>query len=298
MNPLLRPWLSLDMDLHIESFYHPQTFTLTYLVYDAHSKDAVIIDPVMDYDPVSISVSNTSINILADFINRQELRIHYVLETHAHADHLSGAQALKKRFSAPIAISAEISKVQQAFKTIFNMAMATDGSQFDKLLADQDVLEAGTLQVKALHTPGHTPACMSFLIEDAVFTGDALFMPDFGVGRCDFPAGSAEALYDSVHKQLYSLPERTRVFVGHDYQPGGRALAFQSTIGREKEENIHLPANRSKEDFVAMRTGRDQGLKAPALLFPSIQVNANAGNLPGKEENGRSYIKLPIGLFE
>jgi glyoxylase-like metal-dependent hydrolase (beta-lactamase superfamily II) len=209
---------------------------------------------------------------------------------------VTGAQPLKKIFpAAKIAISARITEVQDVFKRVFNFGeqFATDGRQFDILLEDQSELIAGSLTIKTLFTPGHTPACVSFLVGDAVFLGDALFMPDSGTGRCDFPAGSAEDLYDSIQK-LYALPDFTRFFTGHDYQPGGRELRFQSTIAESKLSNIHIKKSTSKADYVEFRNGRDKTLSAPKLLLPSIQVNADGGSLPSPESNGQRYIKIPV----
>jgi glyoxylase-like metal-dependent hydrolase (beta-lactamase superfamily II) len=282
-----------------ETFYDPATYTLTYVVYDPESRDAVVIDPVLDYDPGASQTSTRSVDEVLAFVERQDLCVHYVLETHAHADHLSGSQRLRQRLDAKVAIGARITEVQSVFKDVFALAddFATDGSQFDRLLADGEVIEAGRLRVTALATPGHTPACMSFLIDDAVFTGDALFMEDYGVGRCDFPRGSAEALYASVHERLYALPDATRVFVGHDYQPGGRALLFETTIGRSKRANVQLRDETALDDFVAMRKARDATLAAPRLLLPSVQVNVNAGCLPKADAKGRRFLNLPINLF-
>ncbi|MCB9682327.1 MAG: MBL fold metallo-hydrolase [Alphaproteobacteria bacterium] len=284
--------------MQIQHFFDEATWTLTYVVWDEATGDAVLIDPVLDFDPLAVSVSTASNDAVVAFVNDKGLKVHWILETHAHADHLSGSQDLKKRLGAGVAIGEHIQTVQQTFKGVFGMAdLATDGSQFDKLLVDGETLTAGSLAVEVLHTPGHTPACVSYHIGDAVFTGDALFMPDFGTGRCDFPAGSAEDLYTSITSKLYTLPDATRVFVGHDYLPGGRALAFETTIGASKEANIQLPGNRSRAEFVTFRTTRDATLRPPKLIFQSVQVNVDAGHLPAPEANGRSYLKLPIGLF-
>ena len=228
----------------IKTFYDPATFTLTYVVYDEDSRDAVVIDPVLDYNPIGSIVSDASFQQVVDFVAENDLTLHYVLETHAHADHLSSSQLFRDEYPGiKVAISERITGVQTVFKTVYNLddSFVTDGNQFDTLIADFDVLEAGTLRIKALPTPGHTPACLSFLIGDAVFTGDALFMPDYGTGRCDFPAGDARTLYRCVTDNLYSLPDETRVFVGHDYQPGGRDVAWESTIGEEKAHNPFYP---------------------------------------------------------
>ncbi|MEN9785616.1 MAG: hypothetical protein RLZZ299_880, partial [Pseudomonadota bacterium] len=215
---------------------------------------------------------------------------------HAHADHLSGAQVLRARFGIPVGISEHIRTVQQVFKPVFGLgeSFVPDGSQFDLLLSDGDVRSFGSLVVRALHTPGHTPACMSYVLGDAVFTGDALFMPDYGVGRCDFPAGDADALYTSVHDRLYALPPETRVFVGHDYQPNGRPVAWQTTIAESRAGNVQLQADTSRPGFVAARRARDATLSAPRLLLPSVQVNIDAGRLPPARADGRRYLVTPL----
>lgn len=282
--------------MNIQAFFDPTTFTVTYVVYDASTKDAVVIDPVLDYDLLSSSASTASIEAVAAFLKREKLRVHYVLETHAHADHLSASQWLRNRFEAKVGIGVRIKEVQAVFKDVFDGHFATDGSQFDALIEDGQKIEAGSLVFEAIATPGHTPACMAFKIEDAVFTGDALFMEDYGVGRCDFPRGSAEDLYDSVHGKLYALPDATRVFVGHDYQPGGREVKWETTIGRSKAENIQLKASTSKEDFVKARNARDATLQPPRLLWASVQVNVDAGRLPPAHGNGRRYIAVPLNL--
>jgi glyoxylase-like metal-dependent hydrolase (beta-lactamase superfamily II) len=279
-------------------FFDPATWTLTYLVYDPDTLDAVLIDPVLDYDPLRVDVSTRSAEMLVEKVKALGLKVHYVLDTHAHADHLSAFQTLRERLGAKIGIGAEIAAVQKVFKGIFNFpeSFPTDGSQWDVLLGDGDVLRAGSLQLEAIHTPGHTPACYSYKIGDAVFVGDAIFMPDSGTGRCDFPGGSSEDLYRSVQR-LYALPDDTRVFVGHDYQPGGRELGFETTIAACKTENIQLKATTSLEDFVAFRRARDATLAPPKLIFQSLQVNANAGVLPEAESNGLRYLRMPMGIF-
>jgi glyoxylase-like metal-dependent hydrolase (beta-lactamase superfamily II) len=285
--------------MQIKTWFDKDTYTLTYCVYDAATKDAVVIDAVWDYDQASGAIRQNSVNEVTEFIKSQQLKLHYILETHAHADHLTGAQPLKKNFpEAKVAIGSGIVEVQKVFKSVFNLGdhFAVDGRQFDVLLADGSETKAGSLTIKTMFTPGHTPACASYLIGDAVFTGDALFMPDSGTGRCDFPAGSAELLFDSIQK-LYKLPDSTRLFTGHDYQPNGRPLSFESTIGEQKKSNIQLKDTTSKAEYVAFRTARDKTLSAPRLLLPSIQVNIDAGRLPAPESNGKSYLKTPLKLI-
>ncbi len=284
--------------MQVQHFFDPQTWTLTYVVWDESSRDAVIIDPVLDFDMLAVSTSTESNDAVVDFVSSNKLKVHYLLETHAHADHLSGSVDLKARLGAKVGIGEHIRTVQEAFKGVFNLPedFPTDGSQFDLLAADGQVIAAGGLEVRVIHTPGHTPACVTYQIGDALFVGDTLFMPDFGTGRCDFPAGSAEDLYHSIQK-LYAMPDDTRVFVAHDYQPGGRELEFETTIGESKASNVQLPGDRSCEDFVKWRSARDATLRPPKLIFQAVQVNIDAGNLPTAEDNGRRYLKLPLNLF-
>lgn len=281
--------------MQIQTFFDARTWTLTHVVWDPSTLDAVIIDPVLDYEPASGRIWRESVDQVISFVEANNLKPRAVFETHAHADHLTAAQVLRERFGVPVVIGRDITAVQTVFAPVFDLeGFPTDGSQFDHLLGDGDTYAAGSVSVRAMHTPGHTPACMSFAIEDAVFTGDALFMPDYGVGRCDFPAGDAGRLYDSVHGKLYALPDTTRVFVGHDYQPGGRAVAWETTIGRSKAENIHIRATTGRDEFVAFRTARDATLSPPRLLLPSIQVNIAAGHLPEPHANGRRYLVTPV----
>jgi glyoxylase-like metal-dependent hydrolase (beta-lactamase superfamily II) len=279
----------------IQHFFDQETSTLTYIVWDSESKDAVVIDPVLDFDPASGKIEDRSARVIMSFIHQHRLKVHYILETHAHADHLSSSQWLKQKLpGSKVGISEHIKIVQSTFKMIFNLGDSNVQEMgFDFLLSDHESFRAGSLTFTALATPGHTPACMSFLIENAVFTGDALFMPDSGTGRCDFPKGSASDLFDSI-KKLYLLPDDTNVFVGHDYQPGGRDIQFQTTIGESKKRNTQLKEETKKEEFIKFREARDKTLKAPRLLFPSLQVNIAAGHLPSPESNGVSYLKLPL----
>jgi glyoxylase-like metal-dependent hydrolase (beta-lactamase superfamily II) len=283
----------------VKAFYDPATHTISYVVYDESTRDAVIIDPVLDYQPTGSQTATDSADQLLAFVKEHDLKVHWLLETHAHADHLSAAQLLRKRLEAGVAIGEKITLVQETFKKLFDLPadFATDGSQFDKLLSDGDVLHAGSVTIETIATPGHTPACVSYKIGDALFSGDALFMHDYGTGRCDFPRGSAEDLYRSVHDKLYTLPDDTRVFVGHDYQPGGREPAWETTIGKSKSHNPQLRADTTKEQFVSFRKGRDAKLKAPKLLFQSVQVNVDAGRLPQPHANEVRYFRLPLNLF-
>lgn len=280
--------------MQIQAFFDPDTSTLTYVVHDPASRDAVVIDPVLDYDVLTSRTATRSVERVAAFLREHELRLRGVFETHAHADHLSGSQWLKQRFDANIVIGERIREVQETFRRMLDLPhLAVDGSQFDRLVRDGEVITCGTLRIETIATPGHTPACVTYRIADAVFTGDALLMHDYGTGRCDFPGGSADELYASIQR-LYALPDATRVFPGHDYQPGGREVAWQTTIGRSKRDNPQLRAETSRADFVAARTGRDRTLAPPRLLYPSVQVNVDAGRLPARRSNGRRYLTIPI----
>ena len=283
--------------MEVESFFDKDTFTLTYTVFDRNSKDCIVIDPVLNYDHASGKLNCTSYDQVKSFILKENLNIHFVLETHAHADHISSSQLFKKDFpNVKIGIGQGITLVQETFKKTFNLSerFHTDGSQFDKLFTPNEQIFAGTLVFKAIPTPGHTPACMSYLFDSIVFTGDTLFMPDYGTGRCDFPKGSSSDLFDSISKNLYSLPDETLVYVGHDYLPGGRELAFKSTIKDQKEHNIQMNKLTTKNGFIEFRNSRDSKLSAPKLLLPSIQINIDGGRLPEKEANGLRYLKIPL----
>ena len=283
----------------VQEFFDPATYTLTYVVWDPTSRDAVVIDPVWDYDPAASKFTTKSSDRLIEFLKQSELNIHFILETHAHADHVSAAQLVKQAFpKAVIAVGERIQAVQQTFAPIFGFGpeFPVDGKQFDRLLKQNELVKAGTLELRTLFTPGHTPACSSYLFGDKVFTGDALFMPDYGTGRCDFPRGDAETLFESISSQLYTLPDSTVAYTGHDYQPGGRALAFSATIAEHKRINIHLSGTTTKEKFVTFRKERDKTLQAPRLLLPSVQINIDAGRLPAAHKNGKRYLSIP--LFE
>lgn len=281
----------------VKGFFDPNTYTITYVVHHPETKDAVIIDPVWDYDPAASRLFTESIQKVFKYVEENNLKLHYVLETHAHADHITAATIVKQKYPhVKVVIGENIKKVQEIFKKIYNFddSYKTDGSQFDKLIKDGEEIQAGALTIKAINTPGHTPACTTYVISDAVFTGDTIFMPDFGTGRCDFPGGSAETLYESITQRLYKLPDHYRLFVGHDYQPDGRPPAWETTIGDQKKFNIHISCETSKEQFVRFRTQRDAQLAAPKLLLPSIQINVFGGRLPKPESNGVSYLKIPI----
>ncbi len=290
--------------MKIQEFFDVDTWTLTYIVWDETTKDAIILDPVWNYDPAASRISNVSVNEVVNFIQSKQLYLHTILETHAHADHLTAAVPLKEHFpEAKLAISERVCQVQKTFKAIYNFTdwFKTDGSQFDLLLKDFETYSAGALRWKVLPTPGHTPACASYFFaatgpaeSSAIFTGDALFMPDYGTGRCDFPDGDSGVLYDSITQNLYTLPDETRVYTGHDYRPGGRPLRFASTIGEEKKANIQLKTTTTRDDFIRFRNERDKTLAAPRLLLPSIQVNINGGHVPPTETNGAIFLKIPL----
>lgn len=284
--------------MEIKAFFDKSTWTLTYVAWDPATGDAVVIDPVLDFDPATWGLSTRSVDEVAALVAERSLTVRWVLDTHAHADHLTGMEVLRERYGAPTAIGARITEVQEFFKGVYDVpALRTDGSQWTKLLSDHEVLDAGSLKVEVIATPGHTPACSSYKIGDAVFTGDALFMPDYGTGRCDFPKGSAEQLYDSITKRLYTLDPATRVLTGHDYLPGGRELRYETTIGESMERNVQLRAGTSRSDFVAFRKGRDATLAPPRLILESLQVNVDAGRLPAPEANGRRYLKMPLDFL-
>lgn len=286
------------MKPNVKAFFDPRTFTLTYAVWDPDTRDAVVIDPVLDYEPVGSYTFTESIDAVVAFVRAEGLKVRCSLETHAHADHLSAGQLLRRELDAKVAIGSRITEVQDTFKKIFDLPQSfrTDGGQFDALLREGKTFQAGSLRIDVVATPGHTPACVTYKIGDAIFTGDALLMDDYGTGRCDFPRGSAEAMYESV-KALYELPDETRVFVGHDYLPDGRAMRFETTIGAEKDHNPQLNAGTARETFVAMRKRRDAELAAPKLLFQSVQVNIDAGRLPGPHDNGVRYLALPLNFL-
>lgn len=282
--------------MQIRPFFDPDTWTVSYVVHEGGV--GVVIDPVLDYDPASGRTSTRSVDAVSSYIDRQGLEIPYVLDTHAHADHLSAMHVLKERTGARTGIGAGITDVQATFKQIFHLGddFAADGSQFDVLIDAGETLEAGPLRIEAIHTPGHTRACLTYAIGDALFVGDVLFQPDYGTARADFPGGSADDLFDSVQR-LYSLPGETRVFTGHDYQPNGRPLAFESTVAEQREHNVQLTGKTSRDDFVRFRERRDAELAVPRLILPSVQVNIRAGRMPEPESDGVSYLKIPVNVI-
>lgn len=280
----------------VTAFFDEATNTITYVVQDPTGTAAAVIDSVLDFDYASGRTDTRSADAVIAFLRDQNLDLKWILETHVHADHLSAAPYIQEQLGGLIGIGDQITVVQHTFGKVFNEGtrFRRDGSQFDRLFREGDVIEIGSLRGKVLHTPGHTPACLTYVIDDAAFVGDTLFMPDFGTARCDFPGGSAEVMYDSVQKIL-ALPDRTRIFVGHDYKaPGREVYAWETTVGAQKALNVHVGAGRSREDFVAMREARDATLDMPRLIIPSLQVNMRAGQMPEPEDNGVAYLKVPV----
>ena len=278
----------------VRAFFHDPTFTVSYLVWDPETLRAAIIDSALDFDAKSGRTATHSAQAILDAAREEGVTIDWLLETHAHADHLSAAPFLKRATNAPIVIGEHIKAVQKVFKDVFNLAYVTaDGRPFDKLVADGELLALGEMSIRVIHTPGHTPACVSYLIGDALFVGDTMFMPDYGTARADFPGGDARTLYRSIQK-LLALPPETHVFLCHDYKaPGRDVYAWETTIGDERAKNVHL-AGKSEDEFVVMRQARDKTLEMPVLILASIQVNIQAGQLPPPEDNGVRYLKLPL----
>jgi glyoxylase-like metal-dependent hydrolase (beta-lactamase superfamily II) len=283
------------MAIEIKGFFDPTTHTISYVVSDPQTKDCAVIDPVWDYNPESGALSYTSADNIIAFIKARGLRPVLILETHAHADHLSAAQHIKAAVGGRIGIGRHITDTQRIFAARFNLRdMPTDGSQFDVLLDEGATFKIGGITGHVMHTPGHTPACVSYLIEDAVFVGDTLFMPDYGTARADFPGGDARMLYRSI-KRLLALPSQTRMFLCHDYKgPGREDVAWETTVAAQCRDNVHIHDGVTEDAFVSMRTEKDKTLAVPRLLLPSIQVNIRAGQLPPPENNGLSYLKIPL----
>lgn len=282
----------------IQAFFDQATHTVSYLVHDPATKKAAIIDPVLDFTPNDARISSASADIIVEEAKRQGLEIVYLLETHAHADHLSAAHHLRDVTGAPVVIGRHITQVQTIFGQLFEADdVQADGSDFNKLVDEGDVLPLGELDIRVLHTPGHTPACLTYVIGDAAFVGDTLFMPDYGTARADFPGGSAQTLYRSTRKIL-DLPPETRIFVGHDYLPAGRTeYRWETTMTEQRASNIHVHDGVSEEDFVAIRNARDETLAAPKLILPSLQVNIRAGAMPPPTAGGHVYLRLPVNAI-
>ncbi|WP_335944205.1 MBL fold metallo-hydrolase [Pseudomonas sp. G166] len=292
----------MTVKLHVEGFFDPETHTVSYLVLDESTGYCALVDSVLDYDPKSGRTTTSSADKLMARVAALNATVQWILETHVHADHLTAAPYLKEKLGGKIGIGSHIAAVQEVFGSLFNIGaeMARDGSQFDHLFVDDEPFMIGALQCRALHTPGHTPACMTYVISDgletAAFIGDTLFMPDYGTARCDFPGGDARALFQSINKVL-SLPANTVLYTCHDYQPGGREVQFASTVAEQRADNVHVRNGISEQAFVAMRTKRDASMDMPTLILPSVQVNMRAGHFPEPESNGTRYLKIPLNVL-
>jgi len=282
----------------VQGFFDKATWTVTYVVHNGPGSDCAIIDSVLDYDPKSGRTRTIAADKVIAFVKAHQLTTQWILETHAHADHLSAAPYLKKHLGGQIAIGDQITRVQKVFKGIFNLEpeFKQDGSQFDVLLKDDEAFQIGELTAKVLAVPGHTPACVAYQVGDAVFVGDTLFMPDVGTARCDFPGGDAKTLYASTRK-LLALPAQTRLFMCHDYPPTDRPIAFETTVAEQRAKNIHVHDGVSEAQFVEMRTKRDATLEMPVLILPAVQINIRAGEMPPKEANGIAYAKIPLNAL-
>ena len=283
----------------VTPFFDAESNTFSYIVKDPNSNSCAIIDSVLDLDYASGTIGHESADAIIKFVRDHALQVEWIIETHAHADHISAGHYLRDELGGKLAIGEQIKVVQKVFSGIYNIErkVTADGSQFDHLFTDNEIYRIGTLEAKVLHTPGHTPACMSHLIGDALFVGDTLFMPDAGTARADFPGGDASTLFQSIHR-LLALPGETRVFMCHDYGPNGRELEYQTTITEERERNIHVNESISEEQFVKMRETRDATLAMPHLILPSLQVNVRAGEMPEAEDNGMVYLKVPVNAFK
>ena len=292
--------MSASYKPEVTGFFDPDTFTVSYVVIDPATKKAAIIDSVLDFDPASGRTKTKSADRLIAHVVQQGASVEWLLETHVHADHLSAAPYLKQKLGGELAIGFEIVTIQNVFGKVFNAGteFARDGSQFDRLLKDGETFKLGSIDAKAMHTPGHTPACMTYLFGDAGFVGDTLFMPDYGTARCDFPGGDARQLYRSIQK-IFALPEETRLFMCHDYLPkdGRKHFAWETTVAEERAANIHVRDGMTEDQFVALRTARDATLSMPRLIIPSIQVNMHAGRLPEPGPDGTRFMKVPLNLL-
>jgi len=286
------------MSPNVTAFYEERTGTMSYLVADPERNRAAIIDPVLVYEANAGRTRTEFADGILAAVSAQGVTVDWILDTHPHADHLSAAAYLKGRLGAPVAIGSGIAVVQKRWSEVYNLGadFRTDGSQFDRLLEEGDRLPLGAMEIEVWHTPGHTPACLSYRVGDCIFVGDTLFMPDYGTARCDFPGGDARTLYRSI-RRLLSLPGDSRIFVGHDYRPGERAAMWEATVADHRGRNPHVKDGTSEEDFVAMRTERDRDLDLPELILPSLQVNIRAGRLPDAEDNGTAYLKIPLNRF-
>jgi glyoxylase-like metal-dependent hydrolase (beta-lactamase superfamily II) len=285
------------MKPHVQAFFDPATSTATFLVADPATRAAAIVDPVLDYEPKGAKLATASADRLLEAVREQDLKLAYVLETHAHADHLSAADYIRRKTGAAVVIGARITEVQKTFAALFEADdVAPDGSAFDRLVEDGEALPLGGLTVRVIHTPGHTAACVTYVIGDAAFVGDTLFMPDYGTARTDFPGGDAAALYRSI-RRILDLPRDTRVFVGHDYLPAGRGeFRWETTVGAQREKNVHIRDGVDEAAFVALRKARDATLAPPVLILPSLQVNIRGGALPPASAKGRVFLKIPVTL--
>ena len=293
---VLRAGSDATLRPEIASFFDPATFTVSYVVHDPATLEAAIIDSVLDFDPNSGRTATTSADAVVDYINSHKLKVTWLLETHAHADHFSAAPYLQDKLGGKIAIGAAITTVQQVFGKLFNAGteFARDGSQFDALFKDGDTFAIGNLPVTVMHVPGHTPACIAYVVGEAVFVGDTMFMPDYGSARADFPGGDARTLFRSL-RRILSLPPETRLFMCHDYLPKGRTeYVWETTVAAEREGNVHAHDGITEDEFVAMREARDATLDMPRLILPSVQVNMRAGHMPPPDENGVTYLKIPV----
>ncbi len=295
--------MATGSNLQVEGYFDPATWTVSYIVFDRKTRACALIDSVLDFDPKSGRTAHTTADRLIERVSALGAKVQWILETHVHADHLTAAPYLKAAVGGQSGIGAQITAVQRVFGALFNAGdlFARDGRQFDHLFDDEEAFAIGSLKARAIHTPGHTPACMTYIVSDgegstleiAAFVGDTLFMPDYGTARCDFPGGDARTLFRSVNKVL-SLPPRTRLYMCHDYQPGGREVQYVSTVAEEREHNIHVRNGISEDEFVAMRHARDATLGMPTLILPSVQVNMRAGQFPEPESNGVRYLKIPL----
>lgn len=285
-------------NVHIEMFFDKDSSTFSYVVADTHSRQAAVIDPVLDYDAAAGTVSTGGADKILSYLAQQQFTLQWILETHAHADHLSAADYLKRKTGAPIAIGEGIKKVQQTFKLVFNLdddELTAKGDYFDKLFSDNETFTIGNVNARVINTPGHTNDSVSYLIAGNLFVGDSLFMPDAGTARCDFPGGDAHILFRSIQR-IYQLPDDTRIFICHDYQPNGRELRYLTSVAEQKAANIHVKADTPEQEFVQKRETRDKTLAVPRLIYPSVQVNIRGGQLPKAQANGVSYIKIPLTL--